>query len=448
MELATGVGTSARRSDAQVDISANLARAIVASSSDGLVVVDADGTLRFASPAAERMLGYESGETFGRNVFDLVHPDDQVGALEGFESTVSAANSRPLPTLVRLRRKDGSWAQTEIIGTNYLDDEDMHGLMLNVRDVGRSMRTESALRESEEHHRLIVELAREGVWTIDAEGRTTFANRAMAEMLDTTVTEMLEGSMFDYMDDESKAEAEPQLDRRNAALTEEHDVRLTTKRGRTVWTRMNTSPITDHAGWYRGAIALVTDVTERRALEQRLAADARQDSLTGVGNRTALFEALNVKLAGGRLVAALYIDLDGFKNVNDDHGHAVGDEVLRTVAARLCGAVRVGDIVSRVGGDEFVVVSDALDNEDEALMLGCRIRDVLARPITFAATRVEVGASVGIAFVSAADPDPDTLLSDADRALYRAKRTGRGRVELNNVTFTSAPEPRPPVITD
>jgi len=193
---------------------------------------------------------------------------------------------------------------------------------------------------------------------------------------------------------------------------------------------------------------LVTDVTERRALEQRLAADARQDSLTGVANRTALFEALNVKLAGGRLVAALYIDLDGFKNVNDDHGHAVGDEVLRTVAARLCGAVRVGDIVSRVGGDEFVVVSDSLDNEDEALMLGCRIRDVLARPITFAATHIEVGASVGIAFVSAADPDPDTLLSDADRALYRAKRTGRGRVELNNVTFTSAPEPRPPVVPE
>ena len=204
---------------------------------------------------------------------------------------------------------------------------------------------------------MIVELAREGVWTIDAEGRTTFANRAMAEMLDTTVAEMLEGSMFDYMDDEARADAETSLDRRNTDKTEEHDFRLTTKRGRTVWTRMNTSPITDHSGWYRGAIALVTDVTERRALEQRLAADARQDSLTGVGNRTALFEALNAKLAGGRLVAALYIDLDGFKNVNDDYGHAVGDEVLRTVAARLGGAVRTGDIVARVGGDEFVVVS-------------------------------------------------------------------------------------------
>src|ERR1700690_3020070 len=99
-----------------------LARALVAYSSDGLVIVDADGTLRFASPWAERMLDYEPGETLGRNVFELVHPDDQVGALEGFESTASSADSRPLPVLVRLLKADGSWLQTEVIGTNYLDD--------------------------------------------------------------------------------------------------------------------------------------------------------------------------------------------------------------------------------------------------------------------------------------------------------------------------------------
>jgi diguanylate cyclase (GGDEF)-like protein/PAS domain S-box-containing protein len=432
-----------------VDIPSGLARALVAYSSDGLVVVDPDGTLRFASPAAEGMLGYAPGATFGRNVFDLVHPDDQVGALEGFESTMSSVDSRPLPTLVRLRKADGSWLQTEIIGTNYLEDEDVRGLILNVRDVERSMRTEAALRESEEHHRLIVELAREGVWTIDAAGRTTFANRAMAEMLDTTVTEMLESSMFDYTDaGTGETGAEPGPDRRHAGAAEEHDVRLTTKLGRTVWARMNTSPITDHAGSYRGAIALVTDITERRVLEQRLAADARRDALTGVGNRTALFESLGARLAGSGLVAALYIDLDGFKRVNDDFGHAVGDEVLRTVAARLCRAVRNGDTVTRVGGDEFVIVSDSLRGEHEAIALGRRVRDVVARPIEFPAGPIEVGASVGIAFASDADADnadADNLLSEADRALYRAKRGGRGRVEVNRVEVNgleAAPAPQ------
>src|SRR5262249_43343601 len=173
---------------------------------------------------------------------------------------------------------------------------------------------------------------------------------SMAEMLETTVADMLQRPMLDFMDDDAKPEVDAYLARRVAGVAEEHDMRLTTKHGRTVWTRMNTSPITDHAGLFRGAIALVTDITERRALELRLAADARQDALTGVANRIALFESLGAKLVSGRLVAAFYIDLDDFKRVNDECGHAVGDQVLTTVAARLTGAVRAGDIVARVGG--------------------------------------------------------------------------------------------------
>ena len=413
-----------------------LARAIVSHSSDGLVVLEADGTLRYSSPAADSMLGYAPGSIVGSNAFDLVHPDDQVGALEGFDSTMGSSDSRPLPLLVRLRRADGGWQQTEIIGTNHLEDPTVRGLLLNIRDVERSMRTEEALRQSEAHHRLIVELAREGIWTVDGVGQTTFANRAMAEMLDTTVTEMLEHRIFDFMDAEIRVAATDHLDRFKIGMTEEHDVELTTRTGRRVWARMNMSPITDHIGMVLGAVALVTDITERRVLEQRLEADARQDSLTGVANRTALFESLTARLATGRRVAALYIDLDGFKNVNDVFGHAVGDEVLRTVAARLSGVVRAGDLVARVGGDEFVVVSDSFEHPGEAVALGWRIRDALARRVSLSSTHVEVGASVGIAFVS--NSDADSLLSEADQALYCAKRSGRGRVELSNSSTSSA----------
>jgi diguanylate cyclase (GGDEF)-like protein/PAS domain S-box-containing protein len=432
--MVTGVQTETGEADAAADLPAGLARALVANSRDGLVVIGEDGTLIYVSPWADRMLGYERGETLGLDGFELVHPDDQVAALEGFESTSSTADSRPLPMLVRLARKDGTWLQAEIIGSNHLEDEHIRGLLLNVRDVSASMRTDEALRESELHHRMIVELAREGIWSVDPDGNTTFVNRAMAEMLDTTVSEMLQCTMFDFMDHEVKPEADSYLERRMSGVAEEHDFRLTTRLGRTVWTRMNTSPITDHSGAFRGAIALVTDITERRALEQRLAADARQDALTGVANRNALFESLGAKLVSGRLVAAFYIDLDDFKLVNDNYGHAVGDEVLRTVAARLSGAVRAGDIVARVGGDEFVVVSNALDSHDEARTLGRRIRDVVALPISLPNRQLEVAVSVGIGFANGADPD--ILLSDADDALYRAKRTGRGRVEVNEALST------------
>ena len=206
-----------------------LTRAIVSHSSDGLVVLEADGTLRYSSPAADTMLGYTPGATVGSNAFDLVHPDDQVGALEGFASTMGSSDSRPIPLLMRLRRADGGWQQTEIIATNHLEDETVRGLLLNIRDVERSMRTEEALRQSEAQHRLIVELAREGIWTVDAAGKTTFANHAMAEMLDTTVTGMLECRIFDFMDAEIRAAATDHLDRFKTGMTEEHDVELTTR---------------------------------------------------------------------------------------------------------------------------------------------------------------------------------------------------------------------------
>ena len=419
-----------RRTISAADVTAEFALALMLRSNDGIVVVDAEGNTRFVSPETERMLGYATGETLGQSAFELVHPDDQVNALEGFESTSGSSDSRPLPVLIRLRHADGSWRQTEIIATNHFDDEQIRGLVLNVRDVTHSMRTDEALRASEERHRLIVELAREGIWMIDVEGRTTFANRALAMMLDTTVPDLLGSSLFDFMDDEARADAETKLDRRRSGVAEEHDFRLTTRRGRTLWTRMNTSPIMEHGGTYRGAIALVTDVTERRVLEQNLALAARRDPLTSVANRVELFEKLSDKLASALLVVALFVDLDDFKIVNDTFGHAAGDEVLRAVAARLCGAVRSADVVARVGGDEFVIVTDGLTGAGEALELGYRICDVLGRPFSVDAEHIQLGACVGVGF--SLSGDADTLLSDADRALYRAKRSGRSRVELGD----------------
>ena len=124
------------------------------------------------SDGAARLLGYRDGELVGSDAFDLVHPDDQASALEGFDSTVTFVDSRPTPVLLRLRQANGSWLACEVIATNHLADGEIRGLLLSIRDVSASMRTEQALRESEERYRLIVELAREGIWVIDADALT------------------------------------------------------------------------------------------------------------------------------------------------------------------------------------------------------------------------------------------------------------------------------------
>ncbi|TXR55578.1 GGDEF domain-containing protein [Quadrisphaera setariae] len=184
-------------------------------------------------------------------------------------------------------------------------------------------------------------------------------------------------------------------------------------------------------------------LAEREVMRRALEHQARHDGLTGLPNRSAtvarIAAALDAAQHHGTQAGLLFVDLDGFKAVNDSRGHRAGDEVLRVVAARLAGCLRPGDVVGRLGGDEFVVVLDRLaggeDAEDavEALLAaGQRIVDVVAQPITVDGELFSVGASVGAALGGGAEQPttPDALLHEADTAAYRAKASGRGRVEL------------------
>ncbi len=178
---------------------------------------------------------------------------------------------------------------------------------------------------------------------------------------------------------------------------------------------------------------IVRDVSEEEARQARLQHRARHDPLTGLANRATFMEALDRELArnarrGGRL-AVMYVDLDRFKPVNDTHGHAAGDEVLREVSARLAEVTRAGDLVARFGGDEFAVLCPDIDGIDQAVDLGDRIRDRLQEPFAISVGEVFVGSSVGVA-AGHGDPAAGQLLAQADAALYRAKERGRNRVEL------------------
>jgi diguanylate cyclase (GGDEF)-like protein/PAS domain S-box-containing protein len=412
--------------------SSALFSALIRATPDLISVVDASGLLTYTSPACHTMLGVPPHELIGTSAFDLVHPIDQIGALEGFASTMRSADSRADPLLVRLRHGDGSWLDCEIIGTNHLDDPEIAGMVLSIRDVSASMRTEDALRASEERYRLIVELAREGICVMDAQEDTAFANHALADLLGTTVKEMLGCSLLDFIDEDDRVEARARI-AGFGDVSAEQDLRIVTRSGQLVWARVRTSALREHDGTHRGAIVFVTDVTERRALEQRLAEEARRDPLTGVANRKELFETLTRILEQGTLTAALYVDLDGFKDVNDQFGHTLGDELLCSVAGRVRGAIRGVDSLARVGGDEFVVICGELDSTEEAIAIGERVREVLNKPFGLAVGSVRIDSSIGIAF--ARTPDADDLLARADQALYRAKRKGRGRIEI---TFDNA----------
>ncbi len=192
--------------------------------------------------------------------------------------------------------------------------------------------------------------------------------------------------------------------------------------GRTVLVRIG--PIAD-GGW----VDVLEDITERRQNEAKIAHMALHDALTGLPNRMLLCERLEQALntaRRGENVVVLCLDLDRFKEVNDTLGHPVGDALLKTVAERLRSSIRDFDLVARVGGDEFVVLQISADPAKEAAALASRLIEVISAPYELNGHQAVIGTSVGIAVELAAGADPETLLMQADMALYRAKADGRG----------------------
>jgi diguanylate cyclase (GGDEF)-like protein len=175
------------------------------------------------------------------------------------------------------------------------------------------------------------------------------------------------------------------------------------------------------------------DVSElafiRRDYEDQLRHAAMHDRLTNIPNRARSFDALEhgVGQRGGPLTGVLYLDLDGFKPLNDTYGHAFGDDVLVEVANRINGALRPHDLAARLGGDEFAVLLEGLTDHEEADAIAERLCAVVAAPMDIAGVRASVGVSIGAA-IGPTEGDRATLLNAADQAMYEAKRAGKGAV--------------------
>lgn len=184
------------------------------------------------------------------------------------------------------------------------------------------------------------------------------------------------------------------------------------------------------------AFSEVRRLVERlRCAKSRAEEQAFTDTLTGLGNRRALDRYIDCAQAGGDGFALCHVDLDYFKSVNDEHGHAAGDAVLRTISARLLRAVRAKDKVTRVGGDEFILIMPGMTDVDMIDGIACRIASILQEPISFGGHAHRVSASIGIAISSDYSRiDPDRMFADADAALYLSKSAGRATHRIANVS--------------
>jgi diguanylate cyclase (GGDEF)-like protein/PAS domain S-box-containing protein len=198
---------------------------------------------------------------------------------------------------------------------------------------------------------------------------------------------------------------------------------------RTVWFEATVSPTSDHT-----VVCVARDITARKRLEERLRREAHHDALTGLPNRARfavlLAEAFAHAERGGGELAALFLDCDRLKVINDSLGHATGDELLRQLGQRVVAAVRAGDVVARIGGDEFTVLLDPVRGVAEAVEVAERIKAALEPPFVVGGRELFTSASIGIAMGPGGYGHPDEVLRDADLAMYRAKARGRARHQL------------------
>jgi diguanylate cyclase (GGDEF)-like protein/PAS domain S-box-containing protein len=413
-------------------------RLVVDDLAEAVVIVDGDAIITFASRRAGRMLDIAPPDLIGQHASKLVHPDDETKTLNAFANVLR--HEQALGTLtVRMRRSDGSLMWLECDAVNLLDDPAVAGVVISVRDVTGRLESEAALAEARERFRAAFEYAPIGMALASLDGTMLEVNGSFARMLGYR-PDQLEGhtaSDFTHPEDWSLGSRDYTGLERDAAGAYRLEKRYLRADGRIMWASVSFSFV-DQADGSQLVIGQVEDVTQRKAIAERLEYSARHDELTGLCNRSQFMDRLDRALLrigddGGR-VAVMLLDLDRFKVVNDSLGHAAGDELLRVIAHRLQRGVRPIDTVARFGGDEFTVLMVDVPTDTEILAQADRLRRLVADAVPLADGDTYVSVSIGIALAERDGISGESIVQDADAAMYRAKERGRNRVERFDVT--------------
>jgi diguanylate cyclase (GGDEF)-like protein/PAS domain S-box-containing protein len=409
---------------------------IFESVNDSVMVTDREGRIIDANAATERSVGRPRHEFLGRPASELIGTGD--AGRTGDVIAAALAEQGRWSGVLPVRRADGSDGFVELTVVPLEDREG--GLLGSVevaRDVTERRRSELALHASERRFRAVFDGAAIGIARLSLDAHILEANAAMAELLRSSRTELVGarlGNFVDELGDDRIPEEFVQL-ARGELDRYEVDRQYLLRGGRRIWLHVVCSLVRTEEGAPDFAIVMLEDVTARKDAEEDLAWRALHDRLTGLPTRELLLDRLGVALArierGGAGVAVMFLDLDEFKQVNDELGHDAGDAVLVEVGRRFAASVRPADTVARYGGDEFVVLCQDVWSLVDAVAAAERLARCLDDPISLVCgATVKVGVSVGVTLALDGGLDGERLIREADTAMYLAKHRGQGGVAI------------------
>ncbi len=382
--------------------------------------------------ALTQILGWSAEELLGHRSIEFLHPDDHALALDNWlEMLASPGPGRRVR--LRHRRRDGSWVWFEVTNHNLLDAPDHGCVVSEIVDISDEMAALEELRAREQLLDRLAEAIPMGLFQVDEQCQVVYTNDRLHEILGIERVASFDAQMASVVEDDRESLKGALVD---VLATGRHaDVEVELRLAPSEEARfcnISLRALTHDDGTVSGAIACVADVTDGARMRDELKRRATFDELTGCHNRASFMHALERNIADVPTTdrAVMFVDLDRFKQLNDRYGHAAGDELLRTIGERLRATVRGNDLVGRVGGDEFLVMSPEVGGPDRAMQLAQRLASALRQPVSLAAGSVAPRVSIGVAWSGSDSVQPDALVALADAAMYRSKRQGNGQPKL------------------
>lgn len=399
----------------------SLFKAITEQSADGITVADVDGNYTFVNSTFCKMMGYSEHELLNMTVFDVKAPDQDQSS---FERTKTTNEGEPFEVV--LQRKDGTVFIAEVVGKNITVDE-MPQVLGTVRDISEQVRTQEKVRTLSQ----AVEQSPVSVVVTGLDGNVLYSNAIVEEKTQFQPAELIGHPLVQLFSNEESDSFQLIWNRLIDGHSWEGELLSVRKDQSLFWEYAHFSPVKDLYGKTVHFLAVKEDISIRKQHEEEIIKKAHFDNLTHLPNRLLSLDRLAHAITEAKreqgMLALLFIDLDGFKAVNDTYGHEAGDCILVEASRRLASAVREEDTLGRLGGDEFIAVLRGLKVSEDASVVSQKLLECFRLPFIWNGVPLTVTASIGVAVYPCDGVGASELLRNSDSAMYQAKEQGRNQ---------------------